>query len=121
MQRIIRAVLVRELVRVLKGWNTALYLLIAIAAKVKVDMHTDRIIAEIVSLHISPRNCQRSMNLEEENTHIMMSEVARLRRYRLMVVLMCLFFKITQITTRLPATPTTKMAAYRQKKITCTQ
>ena len=38
MQRIIREVLIRELVRVLKGWNTAMYLLTAMAAKVNVDI-----------------------------------------------------------------------------------
>ena len=78
MQRIIRAVLVRELVRVLKGWNTALYLLIAIAAKVKVDMHTDIFIAKKVRPHMSPRNCQRPKNFEE--AHIGSGKVSSVRR-----------------------------------------
>ena len=58
----------------------------------------------------APRNFQRSRNFEEAKILMMMSEAARLRRKRLMVVHMCLLPRITPRTRRLPATPTRNMA-----------
>ena len=82
-QNIIAIILFRELFLDLKGKNTARNLFTAMAARVKVDMHTDTIILEEVRLHIQlpkPRKCQRSRYFEDENILMMMSDVARLRR-----------------------------------------
>ena len=81
MQIIIATVLDKELLWVLKGYNTARYLFTAMAARVKVDMLTDTVILVVVILHIaSPRNLQRPKNLEDAKTLMMMSETERLRR-----------------------------------------